>query len=80
MKPANRIAESETYMKSSDIKLAVYKVFCLAAKFHGQAFGLHVFITQNITAYEHLPEPMAELVYILAKEFDYPQMGEDLLR
>lgn len=38
-KPTNRLAESEVYMKSNDIRMAIYKVFCLAAKNHGQAFG-----------------------------------------
>ena len=80
MKSANQIAESEAYMKTSDVKLAVYKIFCIAAKNHGQAFGIQIIIMQNLTAYEHLPEPMAELVAILVKEFDYAQLGEDLLR
>ena len=39
MKPANLIAESEVYMKVNDIKMGVYKVICIAAKNHGQAFS-----------------------------------------
>lgn len=39
MKPANLIAESETYMKDLKIKNGVYKVICIAAKNHGQAFS-----------------------------------------
>lgn len=67
-------------MKNNDIRMAIYKVFCLAAKNHGQAFSIQVLIMQNLTAYEHLPEPMAELVTILVKEFDYAHLGEELLR
>lgn len=37
-------------------------------------------IMQNLQYTEHLSEPMAELVTILAKEFDYSQLGEDVLR
>lgn len=39
MKPANLIAESEAYMKNAEIKMGVYKVICVAAKNHGQAFS-----------------------------------------
>lgn len=37
-------------------------------------------IMQNLQYAEHLSEPMAELVTILNKEFDYSQLGEDVLR
>jgi condensin complex subunit 1 len=33
-----------------------------------------------LTYYEHLSEPMAELVTLLAKEFEKPTIGEELLR
>ena len=39
-KPANQIAESEAHMKNADIRLAVFKVMCLAAKSHGHSFSL----------------------------------------
>ena len=39
MKPANLIAESEVYMKNAEIKMGVYKIICVAAKTHGQAFS-----------------------------------------
>lgn len=80
MKPANLLAESEVYMKSGTIKLSIYKIFCIAAKNHGQAFNAQVSIMQNLTYFEHLSEPMAELVALLAKEFDYSQLGEEVLR
>lgn len=37
-------------------------------------------IMQNLQYTEHLAEPMADLVTILAKEFDYSQLGEEVLR
>lgn len=67
-------------MKSNDIKLGIFKVMCIAAKSHGQAFGTQVMVMQNLMAYEHLPEAMAELVAVLVKEFDYAHLGEELLR
>lgn len=38
-RPAYHIAECEAYMKSNEIRLGVYKVICLAVKFHGHGFG-----------------------------------------
>ena len=67
-------------MKNVETRMAVYKVICIAAKSHGQSFATQIMITQNMTAYEHLPEPMAELVHILATEFDLSQIGEEVLR
>lgn len=67
-------------MKTSEIKLGIYKIICVAAKNHGQAFGVQMTIMQNLQYAEHLSEPMAELVTILNKEFDYSQLGEDVLR
>ncbi|TXT06039.1 hypothetical protein VHUM_03512 [Vanrija humicola] len=79
-KPAYQLAEAEAYLKVNDIRLGVYKVICLAVKFHGHAFGAQTSIVQNLTYFEHLSEPMAELLAILEKEFDYPQLAEEVLR
>jgi hypothetical protein len=94
-------------MKTHDIKMGIYKIICVAAKNHGQAFGafnpflfclvplrrrltllcfrsqttgVQMTIMQNLQYAEHLSEPMAELVTLLNKEFDYSQLGEDVLR
>lgn len=42
--------------------------------------GVQMTIMQNLQYTEHLSESMAELVHTLMKEFDYSQLGEDVLR
>jgi condensin complex subunit 1 len=79
-KPAYQLAEVEGYLKVNEVRLGIYKVICLAVKFHGHGFGAQTSIMQNLTYYEHLSEPMAELLTILDKEFDYPQLAEEVLR
>ncbi|GMK54239.1 hypothetical protein CspeluHIS016_0108250 [Cutaneotrichosporon spelunceum] len=79
-KPAYQLAEVELYLKTNEVRLGIYKVICLAVKFHGHGFGAQTSIMQNLTYYEHLSEPMAELLTILDKEFDYPQLAEEVLR
>lgn len=67
-------------MKSNDIKLGVYKIICLAVKHHGHGFGAQISIMQCLQYYEHLSEPMAEALTVLAKEFDHSQLAEEILR
>ncbi|OCF41749.1 condensin complex subunit 1 [Kwoniella heveanensis CBS 569] len=80
VKPAYQLAEVEAYLKLNDVKLGIYKVICLAVKFHSHAFGAQTSIIQNLTYFEHLSEPMAELLSILEKEFDFSQLAEEVLR
>lgn len=36
-------------------------------------------IVQNLTYFEHLSEPMAEFLHILAEQYDYPQLSGEIL-
>lgn len=67
-------------MKVQDIKLSVYKVICLAVKHHNHSLTAQIAIIQSLQFYEHLSEPMAECLTILAKEFDHAQLGDEVLR
>ncbi|KIM35665.1 hypothetical protein M413DRAFT_449620 [Hebeloma cylindrosporum] len=79
-RPAYYVTESEQYMKSEDIKKLAIKVICLAVKHHGQAAGVQTTVMQPLQFYEHLSEPMADFLIILTKEYDYPQLGDEILR
>ncbi|KAH7913093.1 non-SMC mitotic condensation complex subunit 1-domain-containing protein [Hygrophoropsis aurantiaca] len=79
-RPAYHIAENEQYMKINAIKMAVYKVICFAVKHNGHALAAQITIMQSLQYYEHLSEPMAECLSILAKEFDHAQLGDEILR
>lgn len=35
---------------------------------------------QNLTYFEHLSEPMAEFLHILTEQYDYPQLGDEILK
>lgn len=79
-KPAYLVAESELLMKNQRIRMRVYKIICVAIKHHGHAHGAQTSIVQNLQYFEHLPEPMAELLQILAEQYDYPQLTDEILR
>jgi condensin complex subunit 1 len=72
--------ESEQYMKSQKIKKGIFDVLCLAVKHHGQAMPLQISIIQFLTFYEHLSEILAEGLTQLRVEYDYPQLGDEVIR
>jgi hypothetical protein len=37
-------------------------------------------IVQNLQYYEHLSEPMAEFLQILAEQYDYPHLADEIIR
>lgn len=67
-------------MKSEPIRMGVYKALCLAVKHHGHVLAAQTRIIQALQYYEHLAEPMAELLNVLAKEFDHVQLTDEILR
>jgi condensin complex subunit 1 len=79
-RPVYRIMENEQHMKSEGVRQQAYKAICLAVKHHGHAIGAQTTIVQSLQYYEHLSEPMAELLHCLGKEFDYTQLGDEIMR
>ncbi|KAL3470189.1 armadillo-type protein [Aspergillus californicus] len=74
------ILESEQRVKSMAIRMHAFKVLCIAVKHHGQGFGAQTSIVQSLTYFEHLSEPMAEFLHILAEQYDYPQLSDEILK
>ena len=35
---------------------------------------------QNLSYFEHLSEPMADFLQILAEQYDYPQLTDEVIR
>lgn len=74
------IMESESRMKVTSIRMFCFKVLCIAIKHNGHALGAQTSIIQNLTYFEHLSEPMAELLHILSEQYDHPQLASEVLR
>ncbi|KAF9874328.1 hypothetical protein CkaCkLH20_08311 [Colletotrichum karsti] len=79
-KPVYTVLESEQRCKTTSIRMHAFKVLCIAVKHHGHAHAALQTIDQNLTYFEHLSEPMAEFLHILAETYDYPQLADDTLR
>ncbi|KAI9676869.1 MAG: Condensin complex subunit [Caeruleum heppii] len=74
------VLENEQRVKSTPTRMHVFKVLCIAVKHHGHGFGAQTSIIQNLSYFEHLSEPMAEFLHILAEQYDYPQLADEILR
>ncbi|KAK0385515.1 hypothetical protein NLU13_6695 [Sarocladium strictum] len=79
-RPVYLILESEQRAKSTPIRMHSFKVLCIAVKHHGHGYAAQINVIQNLTYFEHLSEPMAEFLHILAETYDYPQLAEEILR
>ncbi|KFA60683.1 hypothetical protein S40285_05055 [Stachybotrys chlorohalonatus IBT 40285] len=79
-RPVYMILESEQRVKATSIRMHCFKVLCIAVKHHGHGYAAQINIIQNLTYFEHLSEPMAEFLHILAETYDYPQLADEVLR
>ncbi|KAH6668634.1 condensin [Plectosphaerella plurivora] len=79
-RPVYLVLESEQRVKSTSIRMHAFKVLCIAVKHHGHGYAAQINIVQNLTYFEHLSEPMAEFLHILADTYDYPQLADEILR
>ncbi|RYP66126.1 hypothetical protein DL771_007960 [Monosporascus sp. 5C6A] len=79
-RPVYMVLESEQRVKHTAIRMHAFKVLCIAVKHHGHGYAAQISIVQNLTYFEHLSEPMAEFLHILAEQYDYPQLGDEILR
>ncbi|PHH74117.1 hypothetical protein CDD82_5098 [Ophiocordyceps australis] len=79
-RPVYMVMESEQRAKSMPIRMHCFKVLCMAIKHHGHGYAAQINVIQNLTYFEHLSEPMAELLHILAETYDYPQLADEVLR
>ncbi|KAI9886562.1 MAG: 60S ribosomal protein L28 [Watsoniomyces obsoletus] len=83
-RPVYLMLENEQRIKTTTVRMHAFKVLCIAIKHHGHAFGwskgAQTSIMQSLSYFDHLSEPMAELLQILAEQYDYPQLADEILK
>lgn len=79
-RPVYLLLEDETRIKSIAMRMHIFRVLCIAIKHHGHTHAAQTSIIQNLTYFEHLAEPMAEFLNILAEQYDYPQLAEEVMK
>ncbi|KAK7184717.1 condensin complex subunit 1 [Paraphaeosphaeria sporulosa] len=73
-------SEKTGRIKNTAIRNHSFRVLAMAVRNHGHAYNAQISITQALFFYSHLSEAMAELLHIVAKEYNYPQLTEEVLR
>ncbi|KAM0717924.1 hypothetical protein Q7P37_006256 [Cladosporium fusiforme] len=79
-RPVYLLLENEGRVKNTTVRMHIFKVLCVAVKHHGHAYGAQTSVMQNLTYFEHLAEPMAEFLNILAEQYDYAQLAEEVMK
>ncbi|KAK9460035.1 armadillo-type protein [Lipomyces oligophaga] len=74
------ILENENAIKNHTLKMHVFKVLCIAIKYHNHGFAAQTSLIQNLLYYDHLSESIAELLQILAEQYDHSQLTDEILR
>lgn len=67
-------------MKVQDIRDHIFKIICLAVKHHNQVIHAQTTLMSHLQFYEHLSEPIADCLMILTTNFDFTQLGDEVLR
>jgi condensin complex subunit 1 len=79
-RPIINMMENPERMRLVALKTLMFKVIAISVKYHGHANIIQHSIIQCLTYYLHLPPYMAELLYILATQYDYIVLTEEVLR
>ncbi|CCK71959.1 condensin subunit YCS4 KNAG_0I01740 [Huiozyma naganishii CBS 8797] len=79
-RPLYSLIEVEASIKLTTLKLVVQRVLAVAVKSHGQASNARSAIMSNLTYFLHLSNFNAELLALLYREYNYPQLTEDVLK
>ncbi|PWN41740.1 hypothetical protein IE81DRAFT_303229 [Ceraceosorus guamensis] len=80
LKPALMLQETESHLKLVAVKTGIFRIICTSVKNHAQAFAVQSGLIQALAYYEHLAEPSAELLFMLASEYDHERLADDVLR
>ncbi|KAJ4346575.1 condensin complex non-SMC subunit Cnd1 [Didymosphaeria variabile] len=73
-------SEKTGRIKNNAIRNHSFRILAMAVRNHGHAYNAQISITQDLFFYSHLSETMAEFLHIVAKEYNYPQLTEEVLK
>lgn len=79
-KPAYIILEEKENLKNDVIANLVYNVIALCVKNFNHGFGATTSIMQCLGYFEHLAEPMADLLGVAYNKYEESKVVEDVLR
>ncbi|KAI9593024.1 armadillo-type protein [Syncephalis fuscata] len=78
-KPAYLLMENVNYLKLGAMRTAIYSLIGSCIKHHNHGFAAQTTMMQNLQYYEHLSQPMADLLALVADQFGYSQLADSVL-
>ncbi|KAG7662849.1 cnd1 [[Candida] subhashii] len=79
-RPIFNLMESPERMKIITIKNLIFETIAIAVEEHGLGVIVQHSIIQCLTYYPHLPPYMASLLHLIAEEYDYVYLTDEVLR
>ena len=79
-KPAYIILEEKDNLKNDTITGLVYNIIALCIKHYNHGFAATTSIMQCLSYFEHLAEPMADLLGVVYNKYDESKVIENVLR
>lgn len=67
-------------LKTPATRAKANHIISICVKRYGHAFSVQTTVSQNLQYYEHLCDPMAELLDLMASEYDYPNLAGEVIR
>lgn len=80
LKPVYTFMESESIMKTTSLRMYLFKCICLAVRNHHQQANVQTSVMQLLIYFDHLPENLAELLQILYEQYDHSHLTEEVLK
>ena len=80
MSPVYRLMEKEAYMKFESIRAYIFQAICLSVKNHNQIKRAKDNLMQVLGYSEGLADYVADLLAVLARDYDHMALSEEFLR
>lgn len=80
LRPVARFMENESLMKTATVKGNLFELLGLAVKLYQQQASVHTTVSQLLTYYEHMGEPLAELLALLYTKYDHTNLTQEILQ
>lgn len=80
LRPLYLFMENEQIIKTGAIKLQMFNIISMAVKLYQQSSGVQTSLMQLLIYFDHLSEPLAELLQILYEQYDNVQITEEMLK
>lgn len=79
-RPLFLLIEIEAPTKILTLKILIQRIICLSVKEYGQSSNVQNAIMSNLTYFSHLSNFNAELLTSLYKQYNFPQITEEVLK